>query len=69
MYVKNGKSYAKNDTFCFKGKNNRAARAARTLVHFFDEHYKTRRWNCQLVLKCTTVKAFVPLVLLSYYTM
>ena len=26
MYVKNGKSYAKNDTFCFKGENNRAAR-------------------------------------------
>ena len=33
-YIKNGKSYAKNDTFCFKGKNNRATRAARTFGSF-----------------------------------
>ena len=34
MYVKSGKSYAKNDTFCFKGKNNRAARAAHSFGSF-----------------------------------
>ena len=37
-----------NDLIGWMKKNNRAARAARTLVAFFDVVYQTTTWNLQI---------------------
>jgi len=70
MSVENSKSYAKNDTFCFKGKNNRAARAARTFGSFLsralqNETVETVNWYSNVQL----LKRSCQSIILSYYTM